>query len=250
MYSVTQRIKQIKQPRGGYVKVKDFIVTELNDDLELYVDENIHSSLVGTVVDYLTRYTLGAPIKNAFSISLSGASKIKASKNANKLIEGITGLDDKSIFNACKLVGYDVCFRTGISAYRPVEDIKPDSNTISNIRIMINRSIKFFEKFGPITLDGFVFVGGYTNIVSSGDGDFLTENTLWDFKVSKNKPLIAHTLQLLMYYLMGKRSINGEFEKVKNIGIFNPRLNIVYLLEVAKLSNEVIKEVSTDVIGY
>lgn len=68
----------------------------------------------------------------------------------------------------------------------------------------MNRGIKFFDQYGPITLDGFVFVGGYTDIVSSGDGDFLTKDTLWDFKVSKDKPKSAHTLQLLMYYIMGK----------------------------------------------
>ena len=26
---------------------------------------------------------------------------------------------------------------------------------------------------------------GYTSIIDSGDGDFLTEDTLWDFKVFK-----------------------------------------------------------------
>ena len=49
----------------------------------------------------------------------------------------------------------------------------------------------------------FTFEGGYTNIVSSGDGDYLTEDTLWDFKVSKEEPKSKYTLQLLMYYIMG-----------------------------------------------
>lgn len=31
MVSVTQRIKQIKQPRGGYLPVKTFTVTTLDD---------------------------------------------------------------------------------------------------------------------------------------------------------------------------------------------------------------------------
>mgnify|MGYP007064399459 CR=1 FL=1 len=31
MVSVTQRIKQIKQPRGGYLPVKAFTVTTLDD---------------------------------------------------------------------------------------------------------------------------------------------------------------------------------------------------------------------------
>lgn len=250
MASVTERIKHIKQPRGGYIKPKEFTVINLEDGIELYSDENIHSSLVGLAVDYMTRYTAGTPIDEAFRISLLGASGIKEDDYAEKLLKGIKGLDDSSIANACKLVGYDVCFRVGVNGYKPVQDIEPDSNTISNIRNMINRSLKFVEKYGPITKDGFTFAGGYTDVVSSGDGDFLTETTLWDFKVSKKAPTNVHTLQLLMYYLMGIRSIHEEFQTIKNLGIFNPRLNNVYLLEMSCISPEIIEEVSSEVIGY
>lgn len=41
--------------------------------------------------------------------------------------------------------------------------------------------------------------GGYTYTFESGDGDFLTADTLLDFKVSKSKPTNKHNLQLLMY---------------------------------------------------
>ena len=66
-----------------------------------------------------------------------------ALKNAEKLLKGVKGLDDKSVSNACKLVGYDVCFRASIMGYRPVEEINPDSDTIENIVIMVNRGLKF-----------------------------------------------------------------------------------------------------------
>ena len=202
MVSVTQRIKQIKQPRGGYIRPKEFNITILDDNIKLNEKENIHSSLVGLAVDYMTRYSIGTPINEAFKISIMGASIIGESKFAQKLIEEIEGLDDNSIVNACKLVGYDVCCRAGIIGYKPVQNINPDKDTIDNIRYMIKRSLKFIEIYGPIIKDGFTFEGGYTNLVSKGDGDFLTKSTLWDFKVSTKNPTNAHTLQLLMYYLM------------------------------------------------
>ena len=59
--------------------------------------------------------------------------------NAKKLLKGIKGLDNESVSNACKLVGYDVCFRASVIGYKPVEEIKPDSDTIENIVIMVNR---------------------------------------------------------------------------------------------------------------
>lgn len=251
MASVTQRIKQIKQPRGGYIPPKEFTITTLDDNILLNEKENIHSSLVGLVVDYMTRYSSGTPLEEAFRISIMGSSIIGEDEFAQNLIQEITGLDDKSISNACKLVGYDVCFRVGPFGYRPVQNINPDKDTIGNIRCMIQRSLKFIELYGPITKDGFTFDGGYTELVSTGDGDFLTESTLWDFKVSVRKPTTIHTLQLLMYYLMGMHSDNKkDFQTIKNLGIFNPRLNSVYLLEIEKISPEVIEEVSKNVIGY
>ena len=58
--------------------------------------------------------------------------------------------------------------------------------------------MKFWEDYGPIVKDGFTFEpNGYTEIVNSGDGDYLTADTIWDFKVSKSKcptPLDAVTI--------------------------------------------------------
>ena len=54
-----------------------------------------------------------------------------------------------------------------------------------------------------------------------------------------------------MYYLMGINSTNEKyFKDVEKLGIFNPRLNSVYLLEIKKISSEIIKEISEKVIGY
>lgn len=173
-----------------------------------------------------------------------------AYKNAKKLLENIKDLGDDSINAACKLVGYDVCFRAGIQGYKPVDEINPDDNTIDNIRIMVQRGLVFWEKYGPIIKDGFTFEGGYTDIVSSGDGDYLTVDTLWDFKVSKEEPNSKYTLQLLMYYIMGCHSIHTEFNRIESLGIFNPRKNKVYLVNVSMISPEIIEKVSQDIIGY
>ena len=249
MFSVTARIKVIKQPRGGYINPREFKIKSFEDGKELG-EENIHRSLIGLAVDYMTRFIMGTPVEEAFKISLLGAIIVKEQKYAEKLLSSIVGLDNKSIYNACKLVGYDVCFRAGSTNYKSVKTIEPDDITINNIRIMVNRSIDFFKEYGPIVLDGFTFEGGYTKIISSGDGDFITKDTLWDFKVSSYPPKPQHTLQLLVYYLMGKHSIHSEFNSIKKLGIFNPRLNCVYLMEISKISKDTIETVSRDVIGY
>ena len=262
MYSVTKRISMVKQPYGGYLNKKQFDVTAIDDGEILNEVENIHASLIGLAVDYLTRFMIGTSVEEAFKISLKGAlcldsflnnasrKKGLALKNANKLLKGIKGLDDESVSNVCKLVGYDVCFRAGIMGYKPVEEINPDSNTIGNILIMVKRSLAFWKEYGPIIKEGFTFEGGYTDIVSWGDGDYLTKDTLWDFKVSKEEPKSKYTFQLLMYYCMGCHSIHPEFKKIDKLGIFNPRKNKVYVANISSISSEIIEKVSQEVIGY
>ena len=249
--SVTQRIKQVKQPRGGYIKPKDMTTLILGDGIDaLNPDEITHAGLVGTAVDYLTRFMLGTPVENAFQISMLGAKIIREERKAQKLLAGIKGLDDHSVINAVKLCGYDVCYRASIMGYKPVDEIMPDDGAIENIITMVNRSLKFFDSYGPKILDGFTFDGGYTDIVSTGDGDFTTKDTLWDFKVSKAPIKKEHTLQLLMYWRMGLHSVHPEFKEIQYLGIYNPRLNTVSRIAVTYIPEDVIKEVEMEVIGY
>ena len=232
MSSVTNRIKQIKQPRGGYIKPSQFQKIVFNDKLTLY-EENLNSSIIGMVVDYLTRFTETLNVKSALT--------------------QIKGLDDASIIAACKLCTYDIWYRNPLAAQtaKKTNEITPDDDTIKNIQIMVERSKLFWKKYGPITVDGFTFEnGGYTSTVTTGDGDYLTANTIWDFKVSKSEPTNKHTLQLLMYWIMGQHSNKEEFKNITNLGIFNPRLNKAYILDVNNISTEIIKTVENDVICY
>ena len=193
---------------------------------------------------------MGTPVNEAFKISLLGANIVNETVYAKKLISTIKGLNGLSILSACKVVGYDVCFRAGPKGYRAVQEINPDADTIANICTMVNRCLIFWKEYGPVVIDGFTFEGGYTDIVSAGDGDYLTADTLWDFKVSKDAPKNQYTLQLLIYYIMRCHSVHKKFQSIKKLGIFNPRLNTVYLLDVENVSKETIQEESSAVIGY
>lgn len=250
--SVTQRIKQVKQPRGGYINPKkQMTVVSLGEGADaLNPVENVHASTMGLVVDYMTRFMTGASADDAFRISLMGAQIIGELECAHDLLAGVTGLDNESIIRATKLVGFDVCFRAGPMGYKPVEDINSDDDTITNVRVMVERSLRFLDEYGPKVLDGFTFEGGYTGTVATGDGDFTTADTLWDFKVSKRPIQKEHTLQLLMYWRMGLHSVHSEFRNVKYLGIYNPRMNEVSRIAVADIPQNVIDEVEDEVIGY
>lgn len=249
--SVTKRIKQIKQPHGGYIKPRSMSTETFGEGIEaLNPVESVDPILMGISIDYLTRYMLGTPKEAAFRISLNGASIINEYEKASQMLADVIGLDKNSVVNAVKLSGYDVCRRLGASGYVPVEEITPDDATVENIITMVNRSLKFFDAYGPIVLDGLHFGAGYTDIVSSGDGDFMTRDTLWDFKVSKSKIRSNQTLQLLMYWRMGLHSGIPEYKDIKYLGIFNPRMNTVSRIAVEDIPEDVIKIVEEDVIGY
>ena len=250
MTSVTQRIKSIQQPHGGYLPMKSFSKEVNNDGIVLNEEENIHSSLVGLAVDYLTRFMSGDSAEQAFHISTLGAKVIGKQNVAAALKATISGLDDKSIVSACKLAGFDVCYRSSVAGYKPIEEIMPDAPTIENIRTMVNRSLEFWKKYGPVVNSEPTFEGGYSSTVNAGDGDYVTKDTLWDFKVSKTSPTSKHTLQILMYYVMGLHSIHDYYKKLTHLGFFNPRLNTVYICPVSAISKETIVEIENTVICY
>lgn len=253
-YSVTKRARQVKQPRGGYLNPRFFNTESLGEGMAaLNPEENVSPNLIGLTVDYMTRFMSGTAIEEAFKISLIGALFLGMADKARRLSSGIKGLDDDSVINAVKLTGFDACARAGLIAYKPVEEINPDVATIQNVRTMVERSLNFLDAYGPKILDGFTMDGGYTDTVDSGDGDFITADTLWDFKVSKVSKVKVKkeaTLQLLMYWRMGMHSIHPEFKQLKYLGIYNPRSNLLSRISVAEIPSNVILEVERDVIGY
>ena len=99
-------------------------------------------------------------------------------------------------------------------------------------------------------LDGFNLLGGYTNVIDTGDGDYVTPGVVWDLKVSAAPPTNAHTLQLLIYFLMGKRSLHDDLVVAEEMGFFNPRLNAAFRLRAGDIPETTIAEVSRAVIGY
>lgn len=279
MMNVTQRIKSLKQPYGGYLPVRS-LHTEAFDDGKVLGEENVHPSVVGTAVDTLSRATREEnSLEEAFDISLKGARLGGFTNSASDLIDVIRTsgdvLSDDSVRAGLALVKYDSIYRAGYTPpVNPVEEYQlgeVSATTISNVRTMVQRTTDFFDRQGGVTVDGFHFIdvenlhnsesavfSGYSTLVSKGDGDVLTPNGLWDIKVSVRKPNSKHTLQLVMYYLMGLRSYDaygnplygGAFHNVEKLGIFNPRLNIAFTANVSELDRDMLKEVEIEVIGY
>ena len=151
------------------------------------------------------------------------------------------------------MVTYDTWYRNPSGAITSAgpEEINPNRETIENIRIMVKRGLTFLEKNGPVVEAGVTFPKcSFTDMICNADADYLTNDTIWDFKVIKSEPSSKHTLQLLMYWLLGQHSGKEELERIRNLGIYNPRKNIAYSINICLIPKAFIEQVSEDVMGY
>ena len=103
---------------------------------------------------------------------------------------------------------------------------------------------------GPVVWEGFTFDGGYTDRVTSGDGDLLTADGLWDLKVSRWPPNPTYTLQLLVYWRLGLHSTHPEYLRVRRLGLYNARSDTMWSVPVARIGADAVRAVERDVIGY
>ena len=256
--------KLLAQPRGGIIAPSKFTkhlnyITDL-PELNPANLENIHGSLVGSSVDYLTRLCNGASTMDAFSISIKGGNRLLMSvedkalksyieKSIEHFIEVLTNsenkLSDDCIISAIKLVTLDVFARTATHAplLKSFEDIRPNQETIENIRTMTQRTLLLLNKHNTI-LFGLYFIGGYTHIVSTADADYLCDSTLLDLKVKKADFTSSDTAQVLIYYILAKQAYlanpveYAEYANIDTLALYNARKNILLTYNITENDNQ------------
>lgn len=217
--------------------VKDFTTKEYTDEQFLYPreSENIPPVLVGLAVDYLSRAQFESTYE-AFYISLAGATVLHSEEWKNLaygLAANIVDLSDQSITAALDLVQYDTFYRTN-EMITP-KALEPNAETLHNIRVLVWRTVSFMQANG-YQCSGMSWHLGCIQ----GDADFITNNTLWDLKVSTKGACREHVWQLLTYAIMDKYSeCSLPHAPITEIGIFNPRLNVEHRYDLNKLPIEI-----------
>lgn len=251
MSSIMEVVKRTKQPEEGYLRFRDLVKTPMDGDETLVDEDDIDLGVIGVVVDSLVRLTNGTPKELAFRQSILHAGEVNDEERALQLLESIKGLDDSSIINACKLGGYGVIFGYGMDDYTTVDKMMPSENTINDIRVLVDRCNNFFKTYEDVRKTTFKFTNAYTSQITEGYGDFLTDTMLVTIKYSRKELTEEDTLKLLIYYVMSVRSTDErDFKTIKEIGIFNPRTNLFYSIQVDKIPESIINTIKDDVVGY
>ena len=265
------------QPHGGFIPVKDLTEEQLSDNkdrVSLYTMEQLidlsckmgtlSPQTIGLIVDYLTRTEIalfaGATPKeavfNAFIISVYGAKMANKLDEAveleNKLIEQYSKekIDYRKIVQvASELVVFDAVFRAGY--YNPdLKKTKVSTEDRDAVQLMVGGVKLYLIEKEKIAALGVSFEAKDADNVAPSDADFLTEESLIDLKCSSSKPTSKHTLQLILYYILGLHEFPNEFQKLKYLKIINPRLDKVFSYEVEKLNVEDLKYIEKEIMGY
>lgn len=157
--------------RMGICPLSLFDEVRLADPVPLYAFEDVPADVTGLAVDYLSRVARGVPARDAFRVPLAGARLVGRSADAERLLAMVDGFSDRSVRAACLLCGFDAASRRGPARWRAGRVIDPGPATVYNVRRMVARTLRFMDRVGPVVWEGFTFDGGYTDRVTSGDGD-------------------------------------------------------------------------------
>lgn len=248
---VASCVRMVSQPAGGLLPPSLFERVRLDDRSGLHAAsrETVPPDIAGLFVDYMTRVVTGADVRIAFRVPLLGARLVGESERAESLLARVDGFSMRSVTAACLLLDYDSAGRRGPAywlARRPV----PDDATRENLTRMVARSLAFLDEYGPVVWRDFSFEGAYTDRITSGSGDFLTADTLWDMKVSKWPPNSKQTLQLLAYWRLGVHSVHDVYRGLTRLGLFNPRLDTAWILDVDRIDGDLVSWADHELIGY
>lgn len=266
------------QPHGGFIPPKDMAVKQFESKTNNYEqligviskleEKTLSPQSFGLVFDYLLRTEMAIIFKvrpaeaviDAFKVSFLGASEIDKFNDAKalafELIKCYSVDDWKSRLDylkvaqiASELVVYDAVFRAGY--YNPdAQPPKVSNGDKEELELMLRATEYHLLKNEDVIEFGFGFTAeGAENLLPS-DGDILTKTSIIDIKCSKNEPTSKHTLQLLLYYILGLHERPSDFKTLQYIKILNPRLGKVYSYEIAKVSVETFKHIESDIMGY
>ena len=263
MITISKAAKTIAKDVQPYFSIgidKDFLNKNLegkwssfNDEEYLNSSECVNPWIVGLAVDYLSRMMITGNKTEAFRISLLFKTlpwfvqhpEDWTCYHADKLLEKITGLDNFSIIRACNLVCFDEIYRSQNmkdfkSSYKHCAELSPKEyeTTCENIRVMVKRCVRFFEWCNPVPVTGFVVGNGYLH----GDGDILTETEIWDIKTSRQQLSLADKIQVLLYWYIGLNTKGLDFSKISTLGIYNPRMNYSWKLEISQIPEDLIDD--------
>lgn len=214
-------------------------------------DEGINPSLMGTMIDYLTRLVVFHKLDAFDFLGSSDLNDECKELFRNATITKLTKTQIKTVYQLCQK---EHNYRSG--HYSEIDQDLVVSRTLMNhIKTMLRRSRNFFDTYGKAAIIDYhsaitkskdlneTLASLYQKPIDSlhvlvkGDGDYLLPNALVDFKVSKSdKDSVFWKRQLIIYYLGLNRDElkqnNVSYSNLQYLINFNPRYDTIYKTDI------------------
>lgn len=223
-------LKRLKKESINYQTIN------YNDDVFLRF-ENVERSLTKKVVKYLSYLmylkgsnqfndnTINLIFQNAISGYLKRENYVNNKRNLdniNDYLANIKGLDEVSIINTYKVVTFESWLKDPSDAINDTQaiNILPDEDTIFNVIIMVKRTLSFLIELKETPKFNF-------NSLNKEVVDIECANFLFNLKISMKEITDSDFEKIMKVYEHSSSTIN-------EVGIFNPRLNIKYVIDINK----------------
>lgn len=243
MKTIYEQIKSISQPIGGFINPKNVPYTILptkdhiddRESLETYEMLALIKLIFHYVDTKFSRYILEDQLKF-----------FKNSKNTSlgkNIINNISELDNQDINNIYYLIQLKNIDMTVKDTSELSQLTEPD---LYNIHIYIKRYTEFTSTLKKPIKHHIRY--NNTPYIKSDVIELISQDSLWDFTLSRKNPTKNQFLSLLVQYVILSRTIG--FNKIKTIGLFNPRTNILYTINTQTVDPDLIKICEKDLLGY
>lgn len=260
--TVAQRVREIEQPRGGYLPLRDFVSRQVGKSGMSALDDTdeLAPMTAGKAAVGLAMFLCGMKLEDCFTIAFLGALsyeehyqcgeklKIAALITDIRKSSAREGLKASSINAAVQLVCYEKYYRRPVGEYEPYTGAQVSDATMKNMSVIVSRLVSVIRNF---KIDAFAELdGGYTDtIVKGGENCFLSKDTIWNFCFGKQPPNKNATLSLLLSLLIGKRSGNEGFAGVRRLAFYNARLDKIWMYDLNYMDRETLAFIATEVLG-
>ncbi len=241
MASFQSQIQKLYE-NGVFLEKIPFSESEICDNIELSKEDNLSERIIRNALWNLLciRFSKSEEEKLlVFEEPFMKNSYINGIDASKKLYcEAVAG-GEGEVYAALKLAA--LC-RTSSDA-SPVAEISicPNETTVPDINKMARRCCDFFSTSRRVIKFNFDFEGAYNEKVSCGKGDFLTKDGIWSISVSKALPSEFEFVLLAAQYVLGQHCHDAaKFRKIKNLGIFNPRLCRAFSVNVGDIPKDII----------
>lgn len=261
------------QPRGGFLPVDSMEVASISDDSDfsakvekLAKKSTMPDAMMAQCLDYMIKIYVNAVLSfegmNPVHIMSTLRSARSGATKANKreeFMQAFTGLREEML-NRNRPMDYKKVLQL-LSENSEYEAVAHAGKVFKNSNYKVTKAdAELFEYISRSSLLHFCllnhrtapnfFLGTKAKNVAPSACDIATDFVLYELKYTKSEPTSKHTFQLLLYYIVGLHEHTQAFWRIHQLEVVNLRLGKAYIIRTDQITDETIKTIEKDILGY